>query len=94
MTEGPSRKSTDERKETLARLVASQITQGRRIETQSDFQAVMLQGKPVNHVLHLLLTALTLGVWAVVWIAMVLLGGEKRELIQVDEWGNSSISKL
>lgn len=91
-TEG--RKTAEERKEILARLVASQITQGRRVETQTDFQAVMLQGKPPNHILHLLLTVITLGFWAIVWIAMVLLGGEKRELIQVDEWGNSSIAKL
>ena len=88
------KKTADERKEILARLVASQITQGRRIETQSDYQAVLLQGKAVNHVLHLLLTFVTLGIWAVVWVSMVLLAGEKRELLQVDEWGNPTIAKL
>ncbi len=93
MTES-SRKTSEERKELLARQVASLITQGRRIESQSDFQAVLVQGHRVNHVLHLILTLLTLGFWAVAWLALVFLGGEKREVVQVDEWGNPTISRL
>lgn len=48
----------------------------------------------MNHVLHLILTLSTLGIWAIVWIALALLGGEKRVLVQVDEWGTSTVSKL
>ncbi len=89
-----SRKSTDERKETLARTIVSQLAQGRRVESQSDFQAVLVRGHAVNHVLHLILTLVTAGVWVIVWVALALLGGEKREIIQVDEFGNPPISNL
>ena len=89
-----AKKTTDERKELLARQVASLITQGRRVETQSDFQAVLLQGHRVNHLLHALITLFTVGLWAIVWIALAILGGEKRELVQVDEWGNPTVARL
>ena len=93
MTES-SRKTSEERKEALSRLITSQLSQGWRIESQSDFQAVLLRGHGVNHVLHLLITFFTVGLWGIVWIALVLLGGEKRQVAQVDEWGNPAISKL
>lgn len=89
-----SRKTSEERRELLARQIASLITQGRRVESQSDFQAVLIQGHRVNHVLHLIMTLVTLSLWGIVWLALVFLGGEKRELVQVDEWGNPSISRL
>lgn len=44
--------------------------------------------------LHLLLTIFTLGLWGFVWIGLVLFGGEKREMVTVDEWGNSNVQKL
>ena len=87
-------KSVDERKQILSRQIGSLLTQGRRVESQSDFQAVLLRGHAVNHVLHLIITLVTLGLWVIVWIALVALGGEKRELVQVDEWGNPTIARL
>ena len=87
-------KSVDERKQILSRQIGSLLSQGRRVESQSDFQAVLLRGHAVNHVLHLIITFVTLGFWGIVWIALVALGGEKRELVQVDEWGNPTIARL
>lgn len=58
-----------------------------RVEHRSDFHAVIVQGKPVNHILHLLLTVFTLGLWAIVWIILALNGGERRTTIEVDEAG-------
>ena len=89
-----SKKTADERKEVLARQIANQIAQGRRVESQGDFQAVMVQGHRVNHVLHLILSLLTLGIWLIVWVALVIFGGEKREVIQVDEWGTPTVARL
>ncbi len=88
------RKTSDERKELLSRQVASMLSQGRRIESQSDYQAVLVYGHRLNHILHLILTFITLGVWGLVWLGLAFIGGEKREVIQVDEWGNSSVSRL
>ncbi len=89
-----NRKSVDERREILSRQIGSLLSQGRRVESQSDFQAVLLRGHAVNHILHLIITIVTLGFWGIVWIALVALGGEKRELVQVDEWGNPTIARL
>ena len=89
-----NRKTPDERKEILARQLANLISQGRRIESQSDFQAVALTGHPVNHVLHLLLTLLTVGFWGIVWVALLIFGGVKREIVQVDEWGIPTVARL
>ena len=67
--------------------VAEWIREGWRVESRSDFQAVMAAGKPVNHLLHLILSLITGGLWLVVWLAMTLTGGEDRELVQVDADG-------
>ncbi len=88
------RKTVEERAEALARLVASQVARGRRVESQSNLQAVLIRGHRPNHILHLILTALTLGFWGLVWIGMMAFGGERRELVRVDEWGNVSIEDL
>ena len=89
-----SKKTPDERKELLARLVSSRISLGRRVESQSDYQAVLVAGKPVNHILHLILTIISLGIWGIIWLALVALGGEKREVVQIDEWGNTSVARM
>jgi hypothetical protein len=76
------------RRATLAQAIANQVRQGSRVEAQSEFQAVLVDGKPINHVLHLILTLVTCGIWAIVWIALVGMGGEKRYSLQVDNYGN------
>ena len=88
------RKIPDGRKEALAKLIASQLSQGRRIETQNGCQAVLVQGHRVNHVLHLIPTLATAGLWVIVWVALALLGVEKRELLSVDEWHNPTVPRL
>lgn len=66
---------------------------GARVESQSDFQAVLVRGKPVNHTLHLILSLVTCGVWALVWATLGVAGGEKRYVVQVDEYGNTNIQR-
>ena len=44
--------------------------------------------------LQLFLTIITFGLWGFVWLSLVLFGGEKREMVSVDEWGNSNVQKL
>lgn len=83
-----TKKTSDERKELLGRQIANLTSRGFRIESQGDYQAVVVKGSPVNHVLHLIISAFTLGAWLVVWGALVLFGGEKRTFVQVDEYGN------
>jgi len=89
-----ARKTAEERKELLARTLTTQIASGARVESQSDFQAVVLKGKPVNHTLHLIITLLTVGLWAPVWIALAIFGGDKRSMLTVDEYGNAAVQKV
>ena len=86
-------KSPEQRKELLARAVANQVRQGGRVESQTDYQAVLVTGQKVNHVLHLILTLVTFGLWGIVWIILAFIGGEKRVVIDIDEYGNTNIQK-
>ena len=89
-----ARKTPDERKEALARAVHTQVAQGARVESQGDYQAILVTGHRPNHTLHLILTLVTFGLWGIVWIAVAALGGEKRMSVSVDEWGNTNVQKL
>jgi hypothetical protein len=92
---GTLQKSPEERKAALAQHVASAVaTQGARVESQSDFQAVLVTGKKVNHLLHFLIGLFTLGLWWIVWIILAIVGGEKRHLIQVDDYGNVRVQHV
>jgi hypothetical protein len=88
------KKSPDERKEILARLVTAQVADGARVESQSDYQAVLLRGHRLNNTLHIILTIFTLGLWAIVWLLLAIFTGEKRSVASVDEWGNAAIQRL
>ena len=43
------RMSSEQRKELLAQHISFQVAQGARVESQSDFQAVLIYGHRVNH---------------------------------------------
>jgi hypothetical protein len=81
----------EQRKEALATAVANSVRDGWGVQSQTDFQAVLVKGSKPNHVLHLLLTLLTLGLWAIVWVVVAFIGGEKHRVIQVDEYGNVNV---
>jgi len=87
-------KSADERKEILGRAIHTQVAQGARVESQGDYQAILVKGHRPNHMLHLVLTIVTLGVWGFVWLGVIAFGGEKRMSASVDDWGNTNIQNL
>lgn len=87
-------KTGDERKGSLANAIQTQVAGGARIESQSDFQAVLIRGHRVNHLLHFVIGVVTIGLWWIVWIFMAALGGEKRQMVSVDEFGNVLVQKI
>jgi hypothetical protein len=89
-----TRRTADERKAILAQQLQTAAARGRRIESQSEFQAVLVEGKAVNNVLHAILTIFTCLLWGIVWIVLAITGGEKREMVVVDEFGNVLWQKL
>jgi hypothetical protein len=90
-----TRWDSERRKSALASAVANEVRQGWHVQSQSDYQAVMIkEGTKVNHILHLILTLITLGLWAIVWIILAVTHKrEKREVISVDEYGNTNIQR-
>ena len=85
--------TADARRAVLAQEIAGRSRRGRRVESQSDFQAILVFGQRVNHILHLLLAAFTAGLWCLVWIFLNA-NGERRELVQVNEWGRVTVTEL
>jgi hypothetical protein len=83
-----TRRTDDERKVILAQQLQTAAARGLRIESQSEFQVVLVEGKPVNHVLHAILTIFTCLLWGIVWAILAATGGEKRQMVVVDEFGN------
>lgn len=75
--------SGEERQHALAIRISHWVKWGYRVESQSPEQAVMVSGHRPNHILHLLLTIVTLGLWLIVWILLSAFGGEKRRTITV-----------
>jgi|SRR5262252_8900202 len=63
--------------------VATAVNQGWRVESLTTTQAVLVKGKRPNHLLHLLLTVFTAGLWLPGWIVVAVASGEKRRVITV-----------
>ena len=62
--------------------VANAVSRGGHVVYESDTEVHVVEGRSVNHILHLLLTVFTLGLWIIPWIIVVATGGEKRYTIQ------------
>lgn len=54
---------------------------GWRPEFETTTHLFVVKGKPVTHVLHLLLSVMTVGVWLLVWLAIGMFGGERRRVV-------------
>lgn len=72
-----------QRKQQLANMVATEVARGWRVESQTDTMAVVVRGKKPNHILHLLLTVFTVGLWLPVWLLVAIVSGEKRKTLTV-----------
>ena len=83
--------SDDVRSRNLQAAIAHDVaaTAG-RVETVTPFTAVLAVGRPVNHVLHLLVSVLLCGLWLPVWALIAASGGERRSVLTVDGCGNVS----
>jgi hypothetical protein len=80
--------------ETLLDAEATRWTAvGYRIETRLPGQIVLIKGKKPNHILHLLLSVLTLGVWLVVWLLIAIMGGERRQVVAIGPDGKAKARK-
>lgn len=88
LTEVPAMLNDQQRKGVLTSFIARQTSKGWRLQFRGDYEAQLLRGKPTNHVLHLILSVITLGLWIPVWICVSLFTGQKEWFVTVDEFGN------
>lgn len=78
----PTEKSADERKTLLAAAVAHEVKHGWRLESQEDFHAVLVRQRRSVYFLQVILTALMAP-------QAESIRGERREIITVDEYGET-----
>jgi hypothetical protein len=82
-------RTPEERREILAATVTEYVRDGYRVESQTDYQAIVVRGRRPNHLLHLILSIITIGIWFLfVWLPLMIFGGEKRRVLNVDTYGN------
>ena len=75
------------RKTNFTVLLTEQERLGKRVESRTDYSAVLVKSKPIAHTLHLVLTVPTLGLWGLLWLLQVLTRGETRERMEIDGQG-------
>lgn len=89
-----SQRTSEERQEILGSAVSGHVRKGWRVESQTPHQAILVKGRRPNHLLHLILSILTAGLWLLlVWLPLVVFGGEKRRVLTVDPFGNINTAK-
>lgn len=89
-----SHKTDAERKKLLAQAIQAQVVGGSRVQSQGDFQAVLIKGHRVNHALHAIIGLFTFGLWWIVWLVLAITGGEKRTVVSIDEYGNTLVQAV
>ena len=94
MKEKRQRLTDAERREILNQAILQHQAQGKRLESQVGFHATLVSGKRVDHLLHAFVTFVTGGIWLIVWLFYIAKGGEKREMLAVDEVGRVTITPL
>lgn len=82
--------SNDQRQQILFQQVSIYLNQGWEVQSQNEFSVILVKKpKPVNHILHLLLSILTAGVWLFVWLGLAMFSSSKSmtKMINVSENG-------
>jgi hypothetical protein len=76
---------------TFSNLLSHRIQKGFKIVEQNDklpYVVLSKEPKPINHKLHFLLSCITIGLWAIVWIYVSYKSSKNRKiLVAIDEDG-------
>lgn len=77
----------------LQNAIAACARSGWRLEGAYGNTATMASGQPPNHVLHLILSLLSCGLWIPVWVIAAARGGVRRLVVTVDPAGQISYQR-
>ncbi len=83
-----------QRTEALNAVIFQWTVKGFVVETVIPPNAILVKKDTVNHVLHLILSFFTCGLWPFVWIFLVLFSKDEKYQLFVDENGNVSATKI
>ena len=73
----------------------SELRAGWQVESRSDYHATLAKAKNHSHGLHLFLSIITFGLWALfVWLPLSVFGGLKRKMLSIDGYGSVSVRKV
>lgn len=84
--------SLDDRQAILQQQVVNHAAKGWTVLSQTQTQASLTKGKDTSHLLHLVLSVVTLGLWIPVWIVVTIAAGKKTRLVTVNEQGSVVVS--
>ena len=84
--------SLDDRQAILQHQVLNNAAKGWTVLSQTQTQASLTKGKDTSHLLHLVLSVVTLGLWIPVWIVVTIAAGKKTRLVTVNEQGSVVIA--
>jgi hypothetical protein len=82
-----------ERTHTLEAEIQYHGSKGWRVRSKTASEAHLVRGEDVSHFLHLFFAIATLGLWLLVWIPLVIFGGERHKYVSVDEHGGVTSSR-
>jgi hypothetical protein len=88
----PATVTRSDRAHTLEAEIEYSLAHGWRLRSKNPAEAHLVKGEPVHHWVHLFFTITTLGLWLLVWVPLILLGGEKHRYITVGQDGRVSWS--
>jgi hypothetical protein len=80
-----------DRAHTLEAEAAYFVAKGWRVRTITTTQAELVKGEPVSHGLHIFFSIATVGLWLLVYVPLLVFGGEKHKHISVDEHGRVTV---
>ncbi|WP_278266155.1 hypothetical protein [Nocardia sp. AG03] len=79
--------SPEQRQQLLSMAVYAEVARGAQVQSMDQTSALLLKVDTVNHIFHLLMTAFTCGVWAVVWLLVTASARARTFRLVVDEFG-------
>lgn len=88
----PRTLTEQERKAKLAQAVAAQVRNGWRVDSQTDYQAIMGKGKRTSHGVHIFLSLVTLGFWIPVWLVVWFSNRDLHRIVDIDPYGHLNVS--
>lgn len=72
----------------LGLAVAQYANAGWQVQATTPTSAVLVDGPPTNHVLHVLVSIFTCGLWLPVWLIVAMTAKQRRVTLMVDPYGN------